>query len=234
MARGVIQFSITDAAGNVVPEASVEVRNSDTLSLVGLWEQRSGGDALGNPAQADEDGYFRAYCNPQRVNITATLGEFERTWIDVAVIDEGRELPVFDSGTWEPAVTFGTPGDLSLVYGTRTALWSRVGKQVAFSMRMVFTPTFSTTSGQFRVTCPFSSFATGSQTAVGSVMFISNAPDYAGGRTESCMSLDGGGTFFVVTTYGSGIVSQTLQSGAFSGGGATEYGLRASGVWIYG
>lgn len=230
MARGVIQFSITDAAGNVVPEASVEVRNSDTLSLVGLWEQREGGDALGNPAQADEDGYFRAYCNPQRVNITATQGAFSRTWADIPVF---AESVVLDSGSWTPTVTFATPGDFSSSDGGRYARWARVGNLVSATIAISFTPTFSTASGAFRVPLPaeLTAHAPGITTAIGSASFVTNAPNYPSSREQIAAYIDISGEFLTVQCFASGVNTTSLLAAGFNGGGSTVYGLRIQGAW---
>lgn len=53
----------------------------------------------------------------------------------------------YDEGTWTPTFTCATPGDLSIVYGTRTATYTRIGRFVFINFTMTWTPTFTTASG---------------------------------------------------------------------------------------
>lgn len=79
------QSTITDAAGNVVPGAGVEVRNANTNSLVPLFSNRAGSAGLTNPFQADSNGFARFYAAAGVYRIRAFQGGLERVWADVLV-----------------------------------------------------------------------------------------------------------------------------------------------------
>jgi hypothetical protein len=65
MARAGYHLQVTDAAGNIVPSAAVEVRRlTSGLPLVQLYDSREGGAALGNPFTAEADGSAVFYVSP--------------------------------------------------------------------------------------------------------------------------------------------------------------------------
>lgn len=56
------QFTVQDAAGNVVPGAHVEVRSEIAgQPLASLYSDRAGTIGLGNPSDADSNGYWFGY-----------------------------------------------------------------------------------------------------------------------------------------------------------------------------
>lgn len=59
---------------------------------------------------------------------------------------------VFIPFTFTPAVTFATPGDLSVAYGQQLGYGATMGKFVFLNIALAFTPTFTTASGEFRIT----------------------------------------------------------------------------------
>nr|WP_297388284.1 carboxypeptidase-like regulatory domain-containing protein [uncultured Roseateles sp.] len=92
MVKAVIQASILSGSVlSVLPGAAVEVRNADTGALVQLWSDRNGLSVLGNPVYSNSEGFFRAYANPGRYRITASLPSgLTREWDDV-VVSAGSE-----------------------------------------------------------------------------------------------------------------------------------------------
>lgn len=54
--------------------------------------------------------------------------------------------------TWTPVVTFATPGNLSVSYATQVGYYLQIGGIVFYQFSMTFTPTFTTASGNFRLT----------------------------------------------------------------------------------
>jgi hypothetical protein len=52
-----------------------------------------------------------------------------------------------ETGTWTPAFTFETPGNLSVAYTTQSGYYTRIGDLVYIAARLVFTPTYTTASG---------------------------------------------------------------------------------------
>lgn len=74
--------SIVDLAGNVVPFASVAVRDSVTSNLVQLYSNYALSATVGNPITADASGFVRFYVADGRYQITATSGAFSKVWED--------------------------------------------------------------------------------------------------------------------------------------------------------
>lgn len=61
-------------------------------------------------------------------------------------------LDDYEEGTWIPAITFATPGDLNVAYTTQLGRYQKIGNRVYCSMDIVTsTFTFSTASGTLRV-----------------------------------------------------------------------------------
>lgn len=80
--------------------------------------------------------------------VTPTLGVATATSINFG----GSALSSYVSNTsWTPTFTCDTPGDLSVSYATQSGYYSRVGSIVYVSFFLEFTPTFSTASGNMRV-----------------------------------------------------------------------------------
>jgi hypothetical protein len=82
MPGNVWQRTVVDEAGNVMPLASVEVRDQVTSSLVQLYSNYALSSTIGNPITADADGFVRFYTAAGRYRIVATSGAQSRTWED--------------------------------------------------------------------------------------------------------------------------------------------------------
>jgi hypothetical protein len=70
-------------------------------------------------------------------------------------VNQSVAVSAFESGVWTPTFTFATPGDLSVTYTIQDGRYSRIGNLVNFSARVDCTPTFSTASGELRISLPF-------------------------------------------------------------------------------
>lgn len=68
-------------------------------------------------------------------------------------------LDDYEEGDWTPALTFATPGDLSVAYSTQDGDYTKIGRNVRATVTLVTsTFTHSTASGAARVTgLPFTS-----------------------------------------------------------------------------
>ncbi|WP_436640028.1 DUF2793 domain-containing protein [Microbaculum sp. FT89] len=101
----------------------------------GAWRSflPGAGDGVGWLAWVDDEEAFYV--------LTATGWEALTTGGAVAI----------EAGTWTPAVTFQTPGDVSVSYSTQTGTYIRVGDTVFVTFVLSFTPTHTTASGQFRI-----------------------------------------------------------------------------------
>lgn len=74
------QFTCVDGAGNVLPGASVEVRREEVgQPLALLYADRDGEDPIGNPFQADADGFAAFHTAGGAYQIKVTSGTFIRT-----------------------------------------------------------------------------------------------------------------------------------------------------------
>ena len=86
MSTGYWQRTITNDAGDIIANASVEVREPSadfTGSLVSLVDIDGAG--LSNPFNADSEGFARFGTSPQLVDIRATGSGSQRTWRKVAI-----------------------------------------------------------------------------------------------------------------------------------------------------
>ena len=73
----------------------------------------------------------------------------------------------YETGTWTPAVSFATPGNLSVSYTIQTGQYVKIGALVYIYMVLQFTPTYTTASGAVAITgMPFSA----ADTNVGGVL----------------------------------------------------------------
>lgn len=85
MAYARFQATAQDAAGNVLPDASIEVRSEETGSLVTVYSDRAGVTTKGNPFLADGDGYFFFHAPGGSYRVKATKGSTTREWRYVAI-----------------------------------------------------------------------------------------------------------------------------------------------------
>ncbi len=86
MTRAAFQFTVTDRAGNVVPGASVEVRNETAgTPLATLYAAGTGMGRKDNPFEADEHGHVRFYADGGFYRITVTARDRTQVWRDVAI-----------------------------------------------------------------------------------------------------------------------------------------------------
>lgn len=94
MALYVWQRTITDGEGNVVPGAEITVQDQSSAELVQLYSDVDGNEGIGNPINADEDGFVRFYTGFGVYKITASSGESQRIWEDVRLGTTGDDLYV--------------------------------------------------------------------------------------------------------------------------------------------
>lgn len=86
--------------------------------------------------------------------ITPVLGAATATSINFG----GSSLKTYGTVTpFTPTITFGTPGDLSVVYTAQVGASCRIGSVVFITFRVACTPTYTTSSGNFLIaSLPFS------------------------------------------------------------------------------
>lgn len=152
--------------------------------------------ALGTVAS----GVISACTSTSMVMVTPTLGAANATSINF-----GQDaLNYYDEGTWTPAITFATPGDLSPSYVTQTGTYTRLGRLVTIRADLRFTPTYTTASGLFSITgLPF----TISGTTMGTPLHHEVNLDYPAGTTTASTYFLNSGTSIFISNVGNGAAS---------------------------
>lgn len=127
----------------------------------------------------------------------------------------------------EPSVTFATPGDLSIEYGTsRLIEYVRVGRIMVLHGRIQFTPTYTTASGNLSITgMPPLTYVSQAASA-GGTLIHQGGLIYPSGRTTVNWTVDTAGIITLrasgdeasLTTLGvSNVPSGTAQDFRFTG-----------------
>jgi hypothetical protein len=148
---------------------------------------------------------------------TPTLGVASATSINFG----GGALSSYVPNTsWTPTFTFGTPGNLSVVYNTQTGRYVRIGDVVYYSFSLNVTPTFSSSSGNaiigglpltvsssvncygtFQATLLlFSGYLSAAPTGGQTTMLIINSANGAGGAALTTTAFTTAQAFAVVGT----------------------------------
>lgn len=83
--------------------------------------------------------------------LSLTGGKVEFPAAQVASSDPNT-LDDYEEGSWTPAITYTTPGDLSVAYTTQIGRYVKIGRLVFLKGVITFTPTFTTASGELRIT----------------------------------------------------------------------------------
>lgn len=80
------QFTVVDDAGNVLPAASVEVRREAAgAPIASIFSDRDGVTPLGNPFNADSNGFAAFHVAGGAYRITASKNGFSREWRYVGI-----------------------------------------------------------------------------------------------------------------------------------------------------
>ncbi len=106
--------------------------------------------------------------------------------------------------SWTPAITFATPGNLSVSYATQVGLYSRTGNIVWVTCSLTFTPTFTTASGAFSIAgLPFTSNLSNGNINHGSC-FTSGVTFTAGNISLECEVVNNGTSIIPLQSPASG------------------------------
>jgi len=89
-------------------------------------------------------------------NGAACVGGELVSGVPAILVDDGTQLNIINphnsETTWTPAITFGTPGDLSASYSAQVGYYNRDGNQVAAHFRISLNDiTWSSASGNLRI-----------------------------------------------------------------------------------
>lgn len=110
----------------------------------------------------------------------------------------------FDTGTFTPAFTFATPGDLSVAYASQVGWYLRIGVVVLYGCIVSFTPTYTTSTGDATFTgFPLANRAT-NPLPLGAV-WSSSTITWPAGTSVMNFLLNAGASAGVIRGIGSGI-----------------------------
>ena len=123
-----------------------------------------------------------------------------------------------------PVVTFATPGDLSVAYVNQGASYFRNGNLVTLNIDLLFTPTYTTASGELRITgSPFTAL----DSAFGSV--TSNFP-LGAGYTYLTSAISTATSYLNVYENGSGQPITAISTAQLTSG--SQYQLKGSIIYL--
>lgn len=120
------QFFVTDDEGNKLAGASVQVNNESGGALASLYSDRAGASAIGNPFNADSDGFAGFYVIGGAYKITVTSGAYSAEFRYVG-IGTAAEHDITDSASigGTPASTqIAVFGSASAIQGDANFLWT--------------------------------------------------------------------------------------------------------------
>lgn len=140
------------------------------------------------------------------------------------------DLPMdYEEGTFTPAFTFDTPGDLSVAYTIQDGRFVRLGDYVWFLVALSFTPTYTTASGVGRITgLPYNHF-NGDPLARTPVHMV-QAATWPAGTTQIIASLVVNASTIAVQSVGTGVAQQTWGTTQFPSAAART--LRTQGLYL--
>ena len=219
MAEVTMIFDFAGQANEVVPR------------LVRLYAQNN------TLAEVSASGFLNGYLKSQGYNLMAT------DFVAVVASDgNGWYQPVFTPGppasvqlvelpgtavapiAFTPVVTFATPGDLSVAYVNQGASYFRDGNQVTLNIDLLFTPTYTTASGELRITgSPFTAL----DSAFGSV--TSNFP-LGAGYTYLTSAISTATSYLNVYENGSGQPITAISTAQLTSG--SQYQLKGSIIYL--
>lgn len=117
MALAIYQDWVTDSFGNVIANASIEVRKESDNSLASLYSDRSGAVAISNPVYTDVYGYFSFYASGGAYKLTIRYGDVLKTMRYVAI---GLAQESDTTGGGGGGVSDGDKGDITVTGGGDT------------------------------------------------------------------------------------------------------------------
>lgn len=130
---------------------------------------------------------------------------------------------LYQEGTWTPALSFATAGDAAFVYSTQLGKYCRIGNLVKVKVNLVFTVTYTTSSGILRCTLPIAGNGTDGIADVGALGNANNISIGAGGNVGG-ISLASSGAFSVLRRLQATNATATVQVAQVPSG-ATTYTL---------
>lgn len=125
----------------------------DWLDRLGMRQNIDDQIEVTDPASSDEVLIFDASANSARKtslsNFSKGLGAIQATSINFG----DTSLSYYKEGTWTPALSFDTVGDLSVAYSVQVGRYTRIGRIVNLQWNLATSSfTYTTASGNLRLT----------------------------------------------------------------------------------
>jgi len=136
--------------------------------------------------------------------VTPTIGVAAATSVNFG----GSPLSAYVEGTvYVPTVSFATNGNLSVSYNTQDGFYTRVGNLVTVTFAVIFSPTYTTASGNFQVSLPIASSANAKGYAYGTV--FTSSITFPTGTTAPFLYVPSGSNTMRVQSQGSAVAAAT-------------------------
>lgn len=146
------------------------------------------------------------------------LGTGVSTALGISTTATGGFATQINNTSYTPVVSFGTPGDLSVSYSTQVGSYSRNGNIVVYNFALVFTPTYTTSSGVLTISLPITA-GSAAQGWVGSLGNSGGAnATYPAGRTMVVSNIDPSNSILYLRASGTGVDSSNMQIANFTSG----------------
>jgi len=151
--------------------------------------------------------------------LDCTGGQIKFPAVQVPSAD-ANTLDDYEEGTWTPTLTFSTPGDLSVVYSTRTASYTKIGRSINVNFQIVTsTFTHTTAAGTVLITgLPFTSNAISRGSAGFQWSGITKS-----GYTDVAIALAGSSSQFSFTAAASGLAFASVVAADMPSGGTVNW-----------
>lgn len=111
------QITITDEAGNIVPNAFIEVRRESAgAPLAFLFSDRAGAESISNPFQADNEGFAAFHVIGGAYKVRAYAPGFQRIWryVGIGTAAEFDFSAGFNPrGAWDGETTYAAGDSVS-------------------------------------------------------------------------------------------------------------------------
>ena len=145
------------------------------------------------------------------------------------LIAERANAIAYEEGQFIPTLEFASLGDLSNAYSEQVGYFWRIGPLVYFSLALVVTPTFTTSSGALRVLgLPYQS-SSDHEPSVGTLWLNGSGVTWPSSRTAPVAWVDEGQSYMRVHVSGSGSNSVAISAADVSSG--VELSIRANGFY---
>lgn len=147
---------------------------------------------------------------------------------DVFVRFDGAQWVVdYETGTFTPTLTFATPGNLSVAYTTQSGRYVRYRDHVHVQGRLVCTPTFSTASGELRVSgLPFISITDAANRSGVNISALTGIT-YGASDRQIYASINSNVSYFGFGMIGSGVSARTIAPADLASGAAFNVNFAA-------